>query len=83
MKRIGKTYLLDTNIIVDLFGGDVAIKKKLSAESIMIPSVVIGELYYGAYLSSRKKSRLLEIDEFISNYEVIHVNQETAQFLVR
>lgn len=80
MKKTGKRYLIDTNIIVDLFGNDEQIKVKLSTVKIIIPSVVVGELYYGAYASSREKTRINEISEFIGNYEVICIDEDTARY---
>lgn len=80
MKKTGKRYLIDTNIIVDLFGNDDDLKVKLSTEKIIIPSVVIGELYFGAYASSKEETRLEEISEFIGNYEVIYIDEDTARY---
>ena len=80
MKKTGKRYLIDTNIIVDLFGNDEGLKVKLSAAKIIIPSVVIGELYFGAYASSREKTKINEISEFIGNYEVIYIDEDTARY---
>ncbi len=80
MKKTGKRYLIDTNIIVDLFGNDEQIKVKLSAVKIIIPSVVVGELYFGAYASSRGKIRINEVSEFIGNYEVIYIDEDTARY---
>ena len=43
------SYLLDTNIVIALFAQDANVLKKLSVTSqIFIPSIVLGELYYGA-----------------------------------
>ena len=80
MKKTGKRYLIDTNIIVDLFGNDEKIKDKLSAVKIIIPSVVAGVLYFGAYASSREKTRINEVAEFIGNYEVIYIDEDTARY---
>ena len=47
-------YLLDTNIIIALFANDIAVNNQLvNAEEIFIPSVAIGELFYGARKSGR------------------------------
>lgn len=49
---IGKI-LLDTNIVIAVFEEDPFIKTSLlDAEQIFIPSIVLGELYYGAFKSS-------------------------------
>jgi tRNA(fMet)-specific endonuclease VapC len=80
MKKTGKSYLIDTNIIVDLFGNDEQIKVKLSAVKIVIPSVVVGELYFGAYASSRERTGVNEVSEFIGNYEVVYIDEDTARY---
>jgi len=42
-------YLLDTNIVIALFADEVSVKNALAqAEEVFIPSIVFGELYYGA-----------------------------------
>jgi tRNA(fMet)-specific endonuclease VapC len=47
-------YLLDTNIIIDLFNGDdVVTKKIITSDEIFVPNIVIGELYYGSYGSKK------------------------------
>lgn len=62
-------YLLDTNIIIALFAGDTMVEENLSkAEETFIPSIAIGELYYGARKSARVQENLRRIDEFaVSN----------------
>lgn len=80
MKKTGNRYLIDTKIIIDLFGNDKGLLIKLSAENIIIPSVVVGELYFGAYASSGAINRIKEVTEFIRNFEVINTDKETAHF---
>lgn len=51
-------YLLDTNIIIALFADETRVKNSLDqAKETFIPSVVIGELYYGAKKSGRTKRK--------------------------
>jgi len=80
MKKTGKSYLIDTNIIIDFFGNDDGLNVKLSTEQIVIPSVVIGELYFGAYASSKEGIHLQQIKEFIANYELVHIDENTARY---
>ncbi|GAB4399167.1 MAG: tRNA(fMet)-specific endonuclease VapC [Anaerolineales bacterium] len=73
-------YLLDTNIVIALFGNDSAVMESLAkAEEVFIPSVVIGELFYGAHKSSRAKDNLARIDEFASSNIVLGCDTETAR----
>ena len=61
--------LLDTNIVIALFAQDSAVVEHLDeAEEVFIPSIVLGELYFGARKSGRVKENLARIDEFaVSN----------------
>jgi tRNA(fMet)-specific endonuclease VapC len=73
-------YLLDTNIVIALFANDSDVIDNLSkAEGIFIPSVVIGELFYGAHKSARAKDNLARIDEFASSNIVLGCETETAR----
>jgi len=78
--KTGSTYLVDTNIIIDFFGGEPALKDKFSEKSIVIPSVVVGELYYGAFASSQNEKKINELDEFLPDYEIISIDDDTARF---
>jgi tRNA(fMet)-specific endonuclease VapC len=47
-------YALDTNIVIALINGDVRVAQRLTATTVFVtPSIVIGELYFGAYKSGR------------------------------
>ncbi len=49
----GNKLLIDTNIVIELFKGDMQIAAVLEAqEKVYIPAVVLGELYLGAYRSN-------------------------------
>ena len=57
--------LLDTNIIIALFGQDVGVRKQLSASvDVFVPSIAIGELYFGAQQSTRAENNLNRVREF-------------------
>lgn len=73
-------YLLDTNIIIDLFNGDdVVTKKIITSDEIFVPNIVIGELYYGSYGSKKGKSNLKRLEEFIVSSTIINTTVETAR----
>jgi len=58
-------YLLDTNIVIALFGEDISVQKHIAkAKEIFIPSTVIGELFFGAFKSSRPKENATRIENF-------------------
>jgi tRNA(fMet)-specific endonuclease VapC len=54
MKMTGNKFLLDTNIITALLKGEVSVAGKIDkAKEIYIPTIVLGELYYGALYSTQ------------------------------
>jgi tRNA(fMet)-specific endonuclease VapC len=73
-------YLLDTNIIIDLFNGDDAVIKKISrADEVFVPNIAIGELYYGSFGSKKTKNNLKRLEEFTIASSVINTGIETAR----
>lgn len=57
--------LLDTNIVIALFAEDNSVQEHLAkADEVFIPSIVLGELYYGARKSTHAEANLARIDEF-------------------
>jgi tRNA(fMet)-specific endonuclease VapC len=73
-------YLLDTNIIIALFADDAAVRDHLSrADQVFVPSIAIGELYFGAQKSGQAKENLAHIDEFASDSVVLGCDTETAR----
>jgi tRNA(fMet)-specific endonuclease VapC len=74
-------YLLDTNIIIALFADNVAVRNKLiQADEVFIPSIAVGELYYGAKKSGRQKDNLERINELIANSTVLGCDTQTARY---
>ncbi|MBD6619381.1 type II toxin-antitoxin system VapC family toxin [Komarekiella sp. 'clone 1'] len=72
-------YLLDTNIIIALFADEAVIKNNLAqADEVFIPSIAIGELYYGARKSRRPQENLTRVDELVANSTVLVCDAETA-----
>jgi len=73
-------YLLDTNIVIALFADETSVKDHLAETGeIYVPSIVIGELYYGAHKSSRAKDNLARIDDFAASNVVLGCDAETAR----
>jgi tRNA(fMet)-specific endonuclease VapC len=73
-------FLLDTNIIIALFADEETIKSNLAqTHEVFIPSIVIGELYYGARKSGRIEANLIRINEFVGSSTILVCDTETAQ----
>jgi tRNA(fMet)-specific endonuclease VapC len=73
-------YLLDTNIIIALLASDESVKERLvSIEEVFLPSIAIGELYYGAYRSSRRDENIKRIDKLVKGNNILVCNARIAQ----
>jgi tRNA(fMet)-specific endonuclease VapC len=74
-------YLLDTNQIIALFAGEVAVTERIAnADEVFIPSIVIGELYYGAKKSKRVDENNRRIDEFARENVILSCGLVTAKW---
>jgi len=73
-------YLLDTNIVIALFQGEQPVLDKLNQiKSVFTPSIVVGELYFGAFKSSKIKENVARINEFALKNEILSCDQHTAK----
>lgn len=73
-------YLLDSNIVIDLFRGDQRVISKINQiKEIKIPIIVIGELYFGAYKSKQTSRRLEEIAQLEELVVILNVTESTAK----
>jgi len=73
-------FLLDTNIVIGIFANDAAVMNSLAnANEVFVPSIVLGELYYGAYRSSREEANISRINEFAVSSSVLTCDTETSQ----
>jgi tRNA(fMet)-specific endonuclease VapC len=73
-------FLLDTNIVIALFAKDPTVQVHLRvAEEVFVPSIVLGELYYGVRKSGRVKQNLKRIDEFAFSNAVLACDLDTAR----
>ena len=71
--------LLDTNIVIGLFAEDRAVLTRLSEiDHIFIPSIVLGELYFGAYKSAHVTENIHRIEELVALSAVLVCDAVTA-----
>ena len=79
MARTGR-YLLDTNIVIALFANETGVQQRLAeANEVFIPSIVVGELYYGAYKSARVEENLARLDTFVASNTILPCDTATAR----
>lgn len=72
-------YLLDTNIVIGLFAGDESVRRHVAeAPGIVLSSIAVGELYYGARKSHRADENVRRIDDLIAGIVVLPCDLDTA-----
>lgn len=72
---------IDTNIYSAFKKGDEQITKLLeTCDELLVPAVVLGELYAGFYLGSRLKRNLEELETFLKmpGVSIINIDKEIA-----
>jgi tRNA(fMet)-specific endonuclease VapC len=76
----GKDCLLDTNIVIGLFANESSIIEKIKSfsSSIFIPSIVLGELFYGEEQSTRRREQK-KIEELAEVSLVLECDLDTAR----
>lgn len=77
-------YLLDTNAISAYFADDKPLLEILEkADEIFLPSIALGELYYGAEKSSRKNDNLQRIELLSLRMVILDCNKDSARIYGR
>jgi tRNA(fMet)-specific endonuclease VapC len=72
-------YIIDTNIIVGLFANEDAICTRFhSGTNIVLPSIVLGELYYGAFKSMKTGENLRKINRLVAEKIILSCDAGTA-----
>jgi predicted nucleic acid-binding protein len=61
-------FLLDTNIVIAIFAKDLGVTDHLAeATEVFVPSIVLGELFYGARKSNQADANISRIEEFAAD----------------
>lgn len=75
----GNNVLLDTNIISAWLKGDNGIADKIDRKNgVFIPTIVVGEMHYGAQYSTNVKKNIKNIQKVVTHYEVLYVDTDTT-----
>ena len=73
-------FLLDTNIIIELFSNNQKIAERLkNSLKFFIPCISIGELYFGAFNSRNPKNNIKIIEEFMRENKILPCDSVTAK----
>lgn len=73
---------MDSNVVVAAFAEEQGVVQKLErtpTEQIFVPSVVLGELYFGALKSQRQEANLRRVEEFANASNVLPVDAGVAR----
>ena len=74
-------YLLDTNIVIRMLVGDMAIQEKMqNGNNLFLASPVVGELCYGAQKSGKVTENLHRVNTLVEDYIFLPCDLETAQW---
>lgn len=89
MSSLGTTggYLLDSNVVSEIANHNQTVIAKLNqAQAVFLPSIVLGELYFGVYkIAQTRRGRDLraEYDALANRVGVLPCDRATADFYAR
>ncbi|MGP8320934.1 MAG: type II toxin-antitoxin system VapC family toxin [Methanosarcinaceae archaeon] len=75
-------FLLDTDTVIYSMKGKDAVQKNLLLhfnDPIMLSTVTLMELYYGAYKSQKVTSNIAKIKSLEQSLEIIHIGMESSE----
>jgi tRNA(fMet)-specific endonuclease VapC len=73
-------YLLDTNVVIALFNGELAVQRALAeAPAAFLSIFTLGELFFGAYKSIRVDDNLARIEDLASATAILDCDPETSR----
>lgn len=73
-------FLLDTNIVIAMFADEPSFRERLQSNPMLfIPSIVLGELYYGALASIRISENLKKVEDLERIFVVLNCDARTAR----
>ena len=83
-KTGNKGYLLDTNIVIDLFKGQRNIADKINESGkVYLPIPTLAELYLGAENSGRKTHHFKQINTLLDITQLLNTSKRTAEMYGR
>jgi tRNA(fMet)-specific endonuclease VapC len=75
----GNRFALDTNIVSAWLKGEGPIADKIdAAESVFLPIIVIGELYYGAAFSAQVAKNTQDVKKITEQYPLLSLDEDTT-----
>ncbi len=75
----GNNFLVDTNIVIEVFKGNKEIADYLyKLSEIFIPSIALGELYTGINRVSNREKHLKRLNDFLKLTTILNVDGDTS-----
>ncbi|MCB9034172.1 MAG: type II toxin-antitoxin system VapC family toxin [Chitinophagales bacterium] len=71
--------IVDSNIVIAILNGEKKVTIKLEKQKVYIPSIVIGELYYGANQSKLSTKNKEKIEVFASKCTILLIDEATGK----
>ena len=79
-EKMSGDYILDSNIVINIFRNDSAtIKEESKLSKIYIPVIVLRELLYGANKSNQTSKRTLEIEQLKRRVTLLYLMDNTTK----
>src|SRR5437870_9327528 len=73
-------YLLDTNIVIAIFAGVTDVLERLAeSNEVFLPTIVLGELYYGARKSTHVDANIARIDDLAASSALLGYDLDTSR----
>jgi tRNA(fMet)-specific endonuclease VapC len=76
-------YYLDTNICIHVLNDKTqhCLNKigEIGIQSVLLPSVVVSELFYGAYKSAKREQNLVKIRIFIHQFAIVGLDSNSME----
>lgn len=76
----GDSYLLDTVIVAAYFNRDPVVLHHFRDSIILVSSVVIGELFFGAYHSGHVGKNVSQIRDFVARNTILVCGETTGDY---
>lgn len=77
----GNKFLLDTNIVIEVFDGNKEIADKINKlPEFFLPSIVLGELYTGVNRVANRAKHFKKLTNFLNLCIVLDVDRATAKY---
>lgn len=76
---MAESYLLDTNIVAAYFNDDAEIGARIDKKNVFLCAIVVGELFFGAFKSSRAIANITRLEDFEASNICFDCDTKTAK----